>query len=263
MLSTTMTAYTTAWQLLKSSMAGFSKTFVQKMIDASINLGCNVIVFAYFMRQQANMSADFGQFILVGTLINLGFFDIVGKLSDLINDIQGSKTISYRLLLPMPSWLAFSSLAIEWACMGAVVVFCSIPIGLLMMPLQLDLSHISIFKTSIMFLVSHCFFGFFSLWLASMLKGVDISAIWVRILSPLFSFGGFWFSWYTLYHVAPVLGYVNLLNPLIYVMDGTRAAVLGQEGYLPFWFCIGMLLVFTVFCGWHAVYRLKRRLDCL
>lgn len=263
MLSMNMTAYATAWQLLKSYMAGVSKTFVQKMIDASINLSCNVLVFAYFMQQQANMASDFGQFILIGTLINLGFFDIVGKMSDLIIDIEGSKTISYRLLLPMPSWLAFSSLAIEWTCMGALIVLCSIPLGFLLMPTQINLAHISIFKTVIMFIVSHCFFGFFALWLASMLKGVDLGTIWVRVLGPLFTFGGFWFSWYTLHHVAPLLGYLNLLNPLIYVMDGTRAAVMGQTGYLPFWFCVGMLILFTVFCAWHAVYRLKRRLDCL
>lgn len=263
MLSTNIAAYTTAWQLLKSYMAGFSKTFIQKMIDATINLASTVLVFAYFMPQQTETPGGFGQFILVGMLINLGFFEIVGKLSDLSNDLEGPKTISYRLLLPMPSWLAFSSLAIEWTCMGAIIVLFSIPLGFLLMSSQLTLANISIFKTIIMFIVSHCFFGFFALWLASMLKGVDFGMLWTRILGPLFSFGGFWFSWYTLYRVTPTFGYLNLLNPLIYVMDGTRAAVLGQTGYLPFWLCVGMLILFTVFCGWHAVYRLKKRLDCL
>ena len=58
-------------------------------------------------------------------------------------------------------------------------------------------------------------------------------------------------------------GYLHLVNPLLYVMEGMRAATLGQEGYLPFWFSLAGLTIFTVGFAWDAIRRLQKRLDCV
>jgi len=76
-------------------------------------------------------------------------------------------------------------------------------------------------------------------------------------------FGGYMYSWYAVYHVSPLIGYAHLINPVLYVMEGMRAAVLGQEGYLPFWFSFTALFAFTVVIAWDALRRLRKRLDCV
>ena len=83
----------------------------------------------------------------------------------------------------------------------------------------------------------------------------------MRFVYPLWFLGGFQYSWQVLYDFSPLFAYVSLLNPVLYVMEGTRAAILGQEGSLNFWLCILMLIFFTLLCGWHALKQLKRQLD--
>jgi ABC-type polysaccharide/polyol phosphate export permease len=73
--------------------------------------------------------------------------------------------------------------------------------------------------------------------------------------------GGFQFSWMSLYSAIPVVAYIDLINPVIYVTEATRVALLGQEGYLSFWLCCGTLLLFSVGCAWYALKRMKKRLD--
>ena len=64
-----------------------------------------------------------------------------------------------------------------------------------------------------------------------------------------------------LQEVSPRIAYISLLNPMVYIMEGTRAAVLGQEGSLDFWVCVLMTLVFTILCTFDGIRRIKRRLD--
>ena len=55
--------------------------------------------------------------------------------------------------------------------------------------------------------------------------------------------------------------YIALLNPLLYPMEGIRAAFFGQGGFISFWFCISMLSFFTILFGFIGIKRLKKRLD--
>ena len=79
----------------------------------------------------------------------------------------------------------------------------------------------------------------------------------------MYMFGGYLYSWHAVYALSAIGGYLSLVNPLIYTMEGMRAAILGQEGYLPFWFSFVALMLFTIAFAWNAISRLKKRLDCI
>ena len=93
-------------------------------------------------------------------------------------------------------------------------------------------------------------------------KMTSLSHIAIRIINPMFMFG-YLYSWQSVYAMSPLGGYLSLLNPLLYVMEGMRQGVLGQQGYLPFLdeLC-GADRVYVVFAV-HAIVRLKKRLDCV
>ena len=59
----------------------------------------------------------------------------------------------------------------------------------------------------------------------------------------------------------PNLSYVCLLNPVMYAMEGIRSAVLGSEGYLPFWICFFVMLIGGPILGGIGIWSLKRQLD--
>ena len=123
-------------------------------------------------------------------------------------------------------------------------------------------------KTSIKFLAIfislNVFVGAFALIVTSIVKDMDhISIVGVRLLFPLWFFGGAQAPWQAMYTFSPRLAYASLINPLLYALEGLHASVLGQQGYLPYWVCLSMLWVFILVCLWIGVRRLQTRLDCV
>ena len=249
-----------ASQLILKDLVLFCRGFGSKFIDLTIMLSLNVIVFGYFM---PGASKDFGTFILVGSIASFGFFEIVGKVGMLISDIDGDRTINHKLILPIKTWWVLAAQAISWAIESIIINILLFPLGKILLYNHFNLSAISYFRLLPIIVISNLFFGFFALWVTGMLKGGmrSLSHLWIRFISPLYMFGCYFYPWTDAYKLSPIIGYVSLLNPFVYVMEGTRSAVLGATGYLPYSLSFIVLVLFIVLFGWHAVKRLKMRLD--
>jgi ABC-2 type transport system permease protein len=253
----------TALQLIRRELALFKGEFWGKFIDAGILLFTTVSVFAYILPSYG-LPADYGPFVLIGAIGRYGFFEVIGKVSSMIADMEGDRTILYTLSLPIPSWLVFLSIAVSWATVWSIIALLMFPAGKLILFTQFDLEKVSWFKLSLIFTLSHLFLGFFALWLCSMMKNISgLGHLLTRIINPMHVFGAWLYSWQTIYDLSPAIGIAHLINPFLYVMEGMRAAALGQEGYIPFWHSFWTLSIFTVILGWVAVRRLQKRMDCV
>jgi ABC-type multidrug transport system permease subunit len=181
---------------------------------------------------------------------------------NLVTDFEGDRIISYYLTLPIPSWLVFLRSIIYYAINATALGIFVLPIGKLLLGSKFDSSALSISKFLLIFLITNIFYGSFTLWITSRVpNSLKIGNVWMRLVYPLWAFGGFQFSWQVLYNFMPYFAYVNLLNPIMYTMEGIRAAVLGQEGYLPFWSSVSVLIAFSLFFAWHGIRLLKRQLN--
>ncbi len=253
----------TIYALLARDFRVFKESFVGKFIDTCIMLSTTVIIFSYFLPSYG-LTPGYGAFVLVGVIGSFGFFDVVGKVAEFVADLIGDRTISYTISLPLPSWLVFFYVGLSWALYSAIIGALLFPLGKLLLFSQFDLTKIHLGKFVLIYAVSNLFFGFFALWLASLLQKMSsLSHVAIRIINPMFMFGGYLYSWQSVYAMSPLGGYLSLLNPLIYVMEGMRAAILGQEGYLSFWVSFIVLTGFTLVFAMHAIVRLKKRLDCV
>ncbi len=255
--------FTTVGYLIRRDLRVFKEEFWGKFIDLCILLVTTILIFSYFLPSYG-LSADYGPFILIGAIAGFAFFEVIGKVSIMIADMEGDKTILYTLTLPIPSWLVFVYIGISWSLLSSILSLLLFPLGKLVLFSQFDLGKISLVRLIPIFLLSNLFFGFFALWLTSVLKKMSsLSHLFVRVVNPMFMFGGYMYSWYAVYHISPLVGYAHLINPVLYVMEGMRAAALGQAGYLPFWFSFTALTIFTLVIGWDALRRLQKRLDCV
>jgi len=146
--------------------------------------------------------------------------------------------------------------------LASILVF---PVGKLLLWNQFSLEHFSFVKFYFLLLVASLFLGFFSIFIVSITKDMysGLDNIWTRILFPMWFLGGFQFTWKTVYHISPPLAYINLLNPLTYALEGGRAAALDPAQSLPYWLCIGALMLFTILFGYLGIQNLKKRLDCI
>jgi len=250
-------------QLMRKDLLQIFRCYPAKFFDTCFLFFTNVVVFSYFM-PAFGVSSDLGPFIVVGAIASFGLFDIVGQVGELIVDIQGDRAIYHRLAMPIPYWLVFFQLVLKWGLSTILLCTPLIFVGKLLVWDRFFLSDIHFFKLLLIYPTAALFFGFFSLWLTSIIeKATSLSSLFLRFINPLFMFGGYFFTWKSTLAISPILGYTLLANPMIYVMEGMRSAILGPEGYLPFWTSFFVLWGFNFLLAAISISRLKRRLDCV
>lgn len=250
-------------QLIRRDLLIFKREFLVKFMDTSCLFFTNVMAFGYFL-QQEGAHAGYAAFFVVGAIASFGFVEIVGKVGIQLADMHGEKTIYHTLVMPIRSNMVFCYIAISWAITSMLLSILLFPLGKLLVFTEWHLETISLIRLIPMFITANLFFGFFALWLTGIIKDMtSLNSLWLRYIAPMWMFGGYVYSWQSAYALSPAVGYISLINPMIYVMEGMRAATLGQVGYLPFWFSISMLWVFIVLCAMHGTRKLKRKLDCI
>ncbi|WP_420421972.1 hypothetical protein [Simkania sp.] len=256
-------SYHVCKQLLKKDMLAFKREYPTKLFDTFCLFFTIVIVFCYFMPQEG-VHEGYASFFLIGAIASFGFVEIVGKVGALMADLQGDCAISHTLIMPIRSEMVFIYIGLQWAITSALLSIFLFPLGKLLLFKGFDLSLISYPRLIFMFVTINLFFGYFALWLTSVIKDVSgLTSLWLRYINPIWMFGAYFYSWEAAYALSPVIGAVSLINPMVYVMEGMRAAALGQAGYLPYWLCQVMLWGFIIACTWHAIRRMKKRLDCV
>lgn len=257
-----MLSIKTCGRLVWRDMSVFWPTFLNRLINGALWAGITIVVFQYIGFGDA---VNLGLFMACANAVSWGFFEVMENVARFIADLQGEKSISYALTLPLPQWMVFVRLALSNALQAMAIAIFILPMAKVLLWNNFDISQACWSKFLLIFVLAHMFYGFFSLWLASMVKSLDsIGDIWMRVVFPLWFLGGYQFTWTTFSQKSPMLAYASLFfNPLVYCFEGVRAAILGQEGYLPFWSCCLALLVFTTLVGSIGTYRLLKRLDCL
>ena len=248
-------------ELLKTDFIIFKQVFFDKLINFMIWTICLVMVNAYLM-PFFGLPKLYANFILAGICAAGGLFEVFPSTVTLITDFEGDNITSYYLTLPLRPTFVWIRLLIYYAVSSASLSIFVLPVGKLLLWDQFSLSTIHIPAFALMFILANLFYGALTLWLASKVKNMTkISNVWMRFIFPMWFLGGFQFSWATLNTISPALGYISLINPMIYIMEGFRAAILGQAGYLPLWVCAIMLTIGCVILTANSIYRLRKRLD--
>lgn len=250
-------------QLMHKDLRQFRRIYRGKLLDSCFLLFTNLIVFGYFMPLMG-VSNTYGGFILIGAIASFGLFDTIAQVGEILFDIEGEQKITFVLSMPIPTWLVFCQIAVKWAVNNLLLCTPLIFFGKLLLWNSFSLARIDYFRFILIFLTISLFFGFFNLWLIGVIRRIqNLSSLFTRVVNPLFMLGGYFYTWQTCFSFSPIAGYLVLFNPMTYVMEGIRAAALGQKGYLPFWTCFLALWGFIIVLGTHGIIRLKKRLDCV
>jgi hypothetical protein len=202
------------------------KTFIEKIINS-----CFFIIVELFIVNNIfvtlGMSQSFGAFQFASMIVILPIFHVFAEVINLISDIENDRIINYRLLLPMKSFFVFLSKYIYFVIMYfsfSIVVF---PLGKICCYNTLNTTSIHYGMLFSTFLFSSLFYLSLTFFLASFIKNVSsLETIWGRFIYPMWILGGFQFSWYILHKSMPLFAYVDLLNPMIYITEGSRNAII-------------------------------------
>ncbi len=253
------------FEILATELVELRKTFFDQALNLAIWVFCTVIVMGYLTKLQFNITnEDFGVFNLAGCVATAGFFEVYPRSFNFIADLEGPQIISYYTTLPLPAWMVFVSKMIYWFISSSLRSLIVLPLGKLILWDSFSLSAVNWPKFALIFLVSNFFYSALTLFVSSIVPNMaKMENVWMRIIFPLWFLGGFQFSWYYLYSLSPAFGSMDLLNPIVYVMEGMRGAILGHEKNLSFPLCVVMIFLFAVTCLILGIKRLKKRLDCV
>ncbi|MBI2352617.1 hypothetical protein HYV11_00015 [Candidatus Dependentiae bacterium] len=241
----------------------FKKHIIARFIDACVWTSIVLFVSQYIM-PQFGISSNFGAFIMIGNIAAWGMFEVGTNVSILISDLLGIQSISYYLTLPIPQSWIFIRIGLSDAFKSFISTLPMIPIGKIVLVDHVSCTHILYGKLIFSYFCAHLFFGFFGLFLASITPNLDyITTIKLRIIFPLWFLGCYQFTWHMLYKSYPKVAYLNLLNPVVYIMEGMRSTVISEYQLLPYSLCMVMIILFTIAFGYLGIKGFKKRLDCL
>jgi ABC-type multidrug transport system permease subunit len=242
------------------------RIFTNNIIDNYINTLCWVIlsllVYQFIMPKMGMIFE--GDFLLVSCVISKTFFGIMDNVTNIVADLDDNKSITYDMTLPISHTLLFIKIAISNAIYTCLLSLLVLPAGKLLLWNYLHFPHFNLIKFLIIILASSLFSGFFSLFIIGITKSImQIEDVWSGIIHPLFTLGGFNFTWKVMFKISPFLAYLNLCNPVMYMFEGMRGATLDPALSISFWICVGMLILFSLPMGYIGVYLLKKRLDAI
>jgi len=254
---------TTFFWLVFRDLRGIAKNFLTYFLDGAL-LPLSVVFTSGYIMPAMGLADDYGAFILVSTALGMCYnccgMDSLG----LITDLEGAKSIFYELALPMPYWLVYLKIGTAYALKSILTNVLVFPIGALILGSKLSLANLALGKAVLMYLLSNILYSAFALTSTIFMENSDSHGrFWIRWGWQIFTLAGWGFSWNYFYKAAPTVALFNLANPIMYTMEGLRAAMLGQEGYLDYWLCCGAILFFTLIIGFVGLWKFKKRLDCV
>ena len=247
--------------LLKTDMTIFRTIFWGKLLDNSIYVGATIAV-TYYIMPYIGIPEDYTMIVVSGLVATAGEMETFPNAVSLATDLQGAQIISYDLTLPLPSWLIPIRTILYFSFTSATIGISVLPISKLLLGSSLDLSSIAYGKLALVFILANLFCGSFALFLATTIKNMaGLSHVWVRFVFPLWFFGGSQFTWQALYKASPLFASINLLNPYMHMTEATRAVIIGQQNFLPYWSSIAVLSIAVLFVATWGCLRLKKQLD--
>lgn len=249
------------WQLFKTDMIVFKETVWEKLIDSTIWVSANALIKCYIMTG-FGLSADFGPMFAAGLVVSAGGFELYGQIAGLIGDMEGEKHINYQLTLPLPGWMVWLKIALVCAVRALFISCVATVVCKALLWHSWSWATIDPIKLVFIFCLGRLYTGAYFLFLASFTPSLmSLETTFMRIVFPLWFFGGFEFSWMVLHKLYPSLSYLSILNPEMHGMESMRTAFLGQQGFFPFWISIPCLVAFISIFAIIGIRRLKRRLD--
>lgn len=219
-----------------------------------------ILTYGFVLPQIGILDINFPNQMFPGMLgMSLLVTGIHGTAIPLTMDFNNTREIEDRLQAPvnirMVAWTKmFVGIIESW--IGALIV---LPISLLFMGSYLN---ITLDATSALFLfgvllLSSVTSATLGLLVGTIVKPMQIAAMFPGFLMPLIFTGAIFFNWSAL-EAVPVMKYLTLLNPLVYINEALRF-ILNTEGEtMPILLSIAGIIVFTLIMGYFGMKRFAK-----
>jgi ABC-2 type transport system permease protein len=204
-----------------------------------------VLVFGYLLPRMGFVQPGYASALLPGILaISLAFASLQSVALPMVADFGWTREIEDRLLAPVPISLVAFEKVVAGVVQGVIAALVVLPIARLMMgPIAgLDIRGWG-WLVGITLLAATTF-STFGLLLGTIIEPAQIGLMFGFIVAPMIFFGCAYYPWQGL-DAVPVMKYAVLVNPLVYVSEGMRAAITPSLPHMPIWLVTLALLALS------------------
>ena len=204
-----------------------------------------VVVFGYLLPKMGFMGPGYTTALLPGVLaISLTFSSIQSVALPMVQDFGWTKEIEDRLLAPIPIWLVAAEKILAGVLQGLIAALFVLPVARLIMGPIPNLTFGHFGDVLLITILGAAAFSSLGLWLGTAIQPQQIGLMFGVIIAPMIFFGCAYYPWQGLSAV-PAMKYAVLVNPLVYVAEGMRAALTPASPHMPLSIVIPALLLIT------------------
>ena len=208
-----------------------------------------VIVFGFLLPKMSIISHGYSATILPGVIaLSLALSAVQSVSLPMVADFGFSKEIEDRLLAPVPIELVAIEKIVAGVLQGIVAALVVLPLARLVMgPIPgLTFAHLPLLLA--VTIIGGAAFSAIGLFLGTGIAPQQIGLMFSVIVGPMIMFGCTYYPWRGL-DAVPLLKYLVLINPIVYVSEGMRAALTPAVPHMPIVAILGALLIVTaLFC---------------
>ena len=206
-------------------------------------------------------SVNFSTILVPGLMGSMFLMQgMFGTTMPLVMEFSWQRTIEDRALAPVP----IRVLAIQKITAGAIQAFIGAAIVFPVVywvhaPGQGPHIHVTNwFLLAVVMVAASALTASLGLWLGTVVDPRKIQMVFAVILLPLTMLGCVYYPWSAL-HVIRWLQIAVLVNPMVYMTEGLRAALTPNLGHMPLWAILVALIGGTVVFGSLAVRTFHNR----
>jgi ABC-2 type transport system permease protein len=218
-----------------------------------------VIVFGFLLPRMGIIPRGYTATILPGIIaLSLTFSAVQSVALPMVQDFGWTKEIEDRLLSPVAIELVAVEKIVAGLLQGIVASIFVLPMARLIMGPIPGLTFSRIGTLLLVTILGGAAFSAIGLFLGTAIAPQQIGLMFSVILAPMIMFGCTYYPWKGLDRV-PVMKVLVLVNPLVYVAEGMRAALTPAVPHMPLAAILAALVALTALFTYFGVRSFDRR----
>ncbi len=218
-----------------------------------------VVVFGFLLPKMGMIPRGYSTTMLPGVVaLSLTLSAIQSVALPMMQDFGFTKEIEDRLLSPVPIQLVAVEKVFAGVLQGIVAALFVLPVARLIMGPIPGLSFANAPLLLAVTILGGAAFSAMGLYLGTGIAPQQIGLMFSVIVAPMIMFGCTYYPWAGLAHV-PVMKWLVLINPLVYVSEGMRAALTPGVPHMPIAAILAALVVLTVLFMWMGLKAFDKR----
>jgi ABC-2 type transport system permease protein len=192
-----------------------------------------LVVFGYLLPKMNFVGRGYQTALLPGILaVSLSLSAIQSVALPMVQDFGWTKEIEDRLLAPVPTRVVAAEKIVAGMLQGFIAAAFVLPIARLVMGPIAELTWAHAGVVILVVLLGSLAFSALGMWLGTAIAPQQIGLMFSVIIAPMIFFGCAYYPWRGL-DAVPVMKYLVLVNPMVYVSEGMRGALTPSVPHMP------------------------------